>query len=267
MTMRPSAQLATSCLLLLCCHVMTSCQDKSPTAPEIERSYPTIITPLSADSLAALRQELALANIRLCSGLNEYGFTYDRDVMCEARRSKGLGPDPDHERLAAIAMDTLVRNAKFTGVADSSGLELRKVRRSSVPEIAKLTFEEQLYQGLLVDRTYITVVMDTVDVFAISGNHYPDIYVPTPAISSEQAQESLIGKVLLFGGFSPPDTLVVAAEHMNLEPERVILPRKTDEGIELRVTWRVPVAGDYGWHIFVDSMTKECLLVRHLIIY
>jgi hypothetical protein len=57
----------------------------------------------------------------------------------------------------------------------------------------------------------------------------------------------------------------VSQEDFVETPIRVILPHITDRGIELRVAWMVPVKT--GWWVYVDTMTRQQLLIRERFVW
>jgi len=258
---RPSDQF----FLLLALLSVMACESKSPTGPRTDPLYPTVAAPLSPDSLASRKLEFASANPRICSSLNEYGFTGGSGLLCTTG-SQGIGPDADVDQLIKIAKGTISKNWRFTGVVDSSHLELHNALLS--PGILRVNFSKQMYEGFLVERTWIAALMDSVGVLSLSGNHYQDIYIPAPKISAQSAQTSILGMTLKWYDWHGLQTYVVARDDLCQEPVRVVLPEETDAGIELRVAWKIPVGCDHPrWYVYTDTMRGDSLYVYDTIIF
>lgn len=278
--MNSSSRLMISFAFTASAVLLVSCTDNPVSVPIQDERYPTTFEQLSADSLETLNTLFSQANPRICTGLNEFGFTTSSTGWPCTREAVGVGEDPQIESLVERAKVTLTQNAKFTGVSDTSSLLFAS--KLSIPGLGgkilalSLSFKSQIYQGLQVQfaNAEIRLILDTVGILAIRGNHYPDIYVPNPVFLPHQAQRMLVGHVLIwydFGG-APREYRLTEESFCEdtsiadslLEPVKVILPYKTERGIELRIAWRVNVGCDEfsftAWWMYVDIVTGELLL-------
>lgn len=266
--------------------LLVACSDGPVTGPIQGQRYPTTYARLSSDSLATLDSLFSQANPRICSGLNEFGFTalVEGGSFCIQGTRSGVGEDAQIEHLIDNAKVILAQNAQFTGVREASSLSLAfwtpiRNLQGDILDI-RVRFEPQVYQGLQFQFADIQLMIDSVGILSISGNHFPDIYVPNPVVLPSVAQRTLEGRVLIwydFGG-SPieyrvsevsfcQDTLIDGSA---LEPMKVILPHETERGIELRVAWRFNVGCDLfhfsAWWMYVDIVTGELLFTVQLFV-
>ncbi|HYV50357.1 MAG TPA: hypothetical protein VE910_00520, partial [Dongiaceae bacterium] len=125
-----------------------------------------------------------------------------------------------------------------------------------------LRFEDQTWQGLEVFGTEIIAHRNDEGLVYLSGHHYPQIFVPPPEVTSQTAEESLVGKTLTAGW--PPYDYVVKEDSFVGEPFRVVYPYKVEDRIELRITWSIDVI--HTWRVYVDSVTGEEIAVELLVI-
>jgi hypothetical protein len=224
--------------------------------------YPIIIDPLPPETLETLRREFAAQNPNVCSGLNEYGFTFGYCMSHPVH----LPDDADIEALIAAAIVTLTENSRFTGVSDP--MELVATSHTLYMGRLLIYFGRQVYEGLQVVGTNIRVEMDSVGVRSIHGNHFPDICVPPqPIVSAIQAQESIIDLEIIWYDFGGnPRVHTVSEEDLQEQPTKIVLPHKLGGSIELRAAWRIPVGlpGSLSWYVYVDMMNKELLWIEQL---
>jgi hypothetical protein len=254
--MRLSLNQARTLFLCGCIGVVSGCDDRSPTGPGLGVKYPTTLVQLSPDSLLTAKELFASENPRICSSLNEYGFTVG--PLCY-EQSLGVGDDPDLALLAQMAKDAVLRNSRFTGVVDSLyfyGAGFFAVGSS----IRDVQFRSQKCEGLWVMGTRITARLDTVGVLSIQGNHYRDIYIPRAKLSAREAQQSIIGMPLRYWDEHGKQTRLVDHHDFYEQPSRVVLPVKRELSMELRVAWRIPVSyKSECWFVYIDSVWGDSL--------
>ena len=258
------ALVACGALLLSSCDALNADEDDV---------YPTTIEKLAPSRWNALQEMFVdLNDGEVCTPLNAFGFT-DWDLgPCIDRPDWRFDELSDAEALS-YARTFLVRNRRFTGVADPSELVRKPLGGRPIK------FENQRYQGLEVEFTEIIIDPswrgNPGRLVAVGGNWYPHIYVPDrEAISPEEAQRRLIGTELDYGSPYGESILTVSEasfpEHARVE--KLIYPLHLEDRIELRVAWKVevyPNSGDRGpdFFVYVDTMTGEQLWVDHLIVF
>lgn len=278
--MNSNCHLMISCSFAASVFLLVSCADNSTTGPALNQRYPTTYARLSSDSLETLNELFSQANPRICTALNDFGFTVSWGTVTSCPRMRGRwARDPQIESLIDKAKVTLAQNSRFTGVKDPSSLSFSSARLllslQNDTLAFRVDFKPQIYQGLRVNYTDIRIMVDSVGIFSIMGNHYPEIFIPEPVVTPSQAQQSLLGEVIIwydFGG--APREYVVSEEsfsHDTLMADstpgavKMVLPHKTDKGNELRVVWRIDVDGP-SWWMYVDIVTGELLLTEQLFI-
>ncbi len=255
-----------------------SCSNNSPTdssgGQPPSKSYPTIYAPLSQERLDVLEARFLEANPQFCGGLSEFGFVDGRP--CSTIGS-GVSQEFVVENFADRARDFLKQNRQFTGALDSDSLTLASWgvlwRARNEITALMLVFDAQVYQGLQVMFSEIRVAIDSVAPAIITGNHFPKAVIPETIVSSKDARDGLLGQVLVWYdiGGDRRETVVDANSFCPdttdagtpIKTERVILPLKTERGLELRVAWRVGVScggsGQALWWIYVDVVSGKLL--------
>jgi hypothetical protein len=248
-----------SLLLLGIVVLLSSCDKRSPTKPDSSTEYPTIVVPLSPDSLDSAREEFALANPKICSSLNEYGFT-DGPLCWEG--SAGVAPHRDDETVNALVemtRDTVLRNSKFTGVTQRSLLEVSHIFGGSLAILVQ--FKPQYCEGLPILGSEIEARVDSVGVISIRGYHYREIHIPSRRLNAEEARRAVVGMRLKWsykdGGFHR-----VEYDDLCRELCEVVFPFESDGKRELRSAWGVPVGCEQlRWTVYIDSVSGDALRV------
>jgi hypothetical protein len=235
-----------------------SCDD-SPTGPA--PTYPTTYAQLSELELSGLTAQFEDANPGFCEALDAYGFVKEVSPCVE---DPGPVTCSNLNQLIQRAKVEVVRNHLFTGVRRFEELQVRTSQCADFgyyPRVV-LRFEDQRWNGLEVFGTEMLVHMNDDGMLLLAGHHYPQIFVPSPAVSSEAAKTSIVGMKV-----TGPDGLqeyCIEEDWFVGEPFRVIYPYQVGDRIELRVTWSINVANT--WMVYVDSVTGEAIAVRPLLI-
>ncbi|HVP57315.1 MAG TPA: hypothetical protein VMU02_04415 [bacterium] len=249
-------------LVLLC---STSCGERTcetPEPQEPECEYPTMLHPLSPQTLDSLRTAYAAQNPGVYVNLNEYGFPRSLRAAREWHLPKSL----DDATLIGRAKAAIVANARVTGVSDSSSLHLLSYSRDK--GVFMVWFGPQICKGLEVLDTHIGVWVDSVGVVAMDGNYYQGVCVPhVGLVPASQAQDSILGLKITFYPDGGPDTFVVAGDSFRGVPAREIVVHQLTSAVELRVAWRIPVGPGESpwWYVYVDTMDGERLGVEQLV--
>lgn len=236
---------------------------------EIDPNYPTTLYPLNPEEWQQLQLEFDILNdYKILSKLNEYGFT---DGGPDYSKSH---PNPqikltENEALQ-IAISTLVKNKKFTNVTDSLDLLSCPVR--IFPDYSNndstrytVAFFLQKYNGYEVLFSRIDVGLYGDGAYRLSGFWYSDIYIPPKDnVNSNLAKMLILGQKLIWYGYAGDyHELVVTENIIGSEINKVIVPTKKEENVELRVCWQIPIMfydDDWiGWYIYVDTSDGEIL--------
>ncbi len=245
--------------------------------------YPTIIKPLDASEHAKLASEFnTLTGGQGCSSLNEYGFL-ESDRVCVYHNTTHVEITEAEDEIVTRVKNALVRLKKFTHVTtpellvvgDAHGILGCVICDGSDKNAAitrwSVAFDNQTYQGLEVKSTRTEAMLDAEKVFGIEGHWYSEIAVPShDAVNESDAAKSLVGTELVWHGYGgEPNIYTVTSESFMGTVEKLIIPVKRENTIELRVTWRIGIRflGDSpSWYIYVDTTTGETVGTEQLFV-
>lgn len=224
--------------------------------------YPSQILPLSEIELQTLKAEFnTLKGDSVSAELDEYGLVDWAGVLV-----RGSSNITEADTAVSKAREILVRLDKFTNVNDSTLLEIKEATNEHGSGIYNdwiITFKNQMYSGLEVLNTEITVLVGD-EVRQISGHHYTNIFIPEiDVVDMESAGQLLIGYQIEYICWTPGSYVITEGSINYNKIEKVIYPLHPDDRIEFRVVWKIPV-GDNSipdWYIYVDVMTGEIVLV------
>lgn len=246
--------------------------------------YPTKYPQLEIGELESLNAEYQSANNgRLCSTLNEYGFTGFSEVLFEngenpcERTNRGddvVRIEMDNpDTLASAAKKILLKNSKYTGIRDTNKLVLNEllpqpgcINCGRPDEFSaniewKLTFKNQVIDSAEVLGTEITVFMDAEGVNRIWGNWYPDFKIPDFVnFGYLDVMQGMVGWQIDLHDFTGVDSIYTVQEEDITEiPEKVHLPivDKNSNDLEIRTCWAVPILKSkdenfLGWIAYID---------------
>ncbi|MBO6537235.1 MAG: hypothetical protein JJ966_13515 [Balneolaceae bacterium] len=250
--------------------------------------YPVTIEPMSLLALDDLNREYhQLNNGKLCSTLNEYGFTgfsrilFPNDVNpCSGRVPEKVELD-DPDPLINLAKQSVVFNSRFTNVDELSALDIKELvplygcticegpETNSVPLEWKIIFDNQRYQSIEVADTEIIVFVDAKGVNRIWGNWYSEIYAPGLLdVGYLEAKERIIGEELNLLTVTQQDSLLAITHEMVGQPDNFeIIPLKNNnEALELRKAWVVPISFKSQHYerinAYVDAVDGSILMYR-----
>ena len=228
--------------------------------------YPITIEPLGLLELDELNTQYQAENEgRICSTLNEYGFTgYSRVLFpnnvnpCSDKRVVRIELT-DTSSLIKTAKRELVKNVEYTNVTREEDLEVQELlplygcticegpNTNSVPLEWKITFQPQKKNNVEVYNTEIRVFIDANGVNRIWGNWYSDIYAPGLLdVGYTQAKETVIGTEIALQPITGQDSTLSVSLEMLGEPDFQFVPYKNSEGaLELRKVWKIPIHYNY----------------------
>lgn len=244
--------------------------------------YPTIYSQFELGELQSLNEEYHdLNNGRLCSTLNEYGFTGFSEILflngenpCERVNRDVIRVEMTNtDTLLSAAKRVLFKNRKFTGIQDTSSLRLKSISPQpgcincgrpdeySANIEWSLTFENQLIDSAEVLGTEITVFLDALGVNRIWGNWYPDFKVPDFVnFGYVNLQEEMVGLEINLQDYTGVDTVYsVQSQDLQEIPTKVHYPLESnnEQELEIRTCWAIPISYGLdetfpGWMAYVD---------------
>ena len=245
--------------------------------------YPTQLSPLDITTLQQRNQEYQEFNDnRLCSTLNEFGFTgfsrvlFPNDVNPCLTREVVRVELTQNDTLVSYAKQVLLDNQIYTGVFDTTALEVTE----SIPLFGcticegpdinnviiewKVSFAPQNIDTLALEGTDISVLIDAEGANRILGNWYPDFFNPErPNVDFIQARTSLIGFNVEFEEDDVQFQFEVADEDLSVEEEVSLRTIMREGNLEFRRGWIVRIAHPQregaGWEAFVDVIDGQLL--------
>ncbi|MBL7067077.1 MAG: hypothetical protein ISS29_04385 [Candidatus Marinimicrobia bacterium] len=228
--------------------------------------YPIILYPLSESELNELQLELdSLLNSHYKATLDEYGFIGPSGLL-----SRGSSSINDVNYAVSKAKSAVVAFSQFTNVSDTSKLIVSEATNQHGTNLFNdwiVSFQNQAHDTIEVLKTNIMVLI-TDNIVQVDGHHYGDIVVPeNNLISSEEAEESVIGAELIYYGYAEVDTFIVTEDAIHIDNAKEetsikILPYEQGDSLEMRVCWRVPIFGGSiypDFYVFVDILSGEVI--------
>lgn len=228
-------------------------------------AYPTVISPLPSAQLEKLNAEFRDLNPKFWGNLNKYGFI-DDDIKSTTYM---VHPDTiltDENLMNQRAKAMLLKNSKFTGVADSTKLVVIGSWVHGKGKLWTVRFANQVYNGLEVKNSKIFTWLDAKGVYRVSGNWYSYIFIPDKQIREEDAKDIIIGfKIEYYTGWGGDKQVYIVTEQDITNPAvKIVLVQFSGENIELKVAWQISVGLPIGWHVFIDIVTGEILGTEQL---
>ena len=260
-------------LLSILVFVATGCEsEESPAAP-VDPLYPTIITPLPTNDLAALKSDFQRRYQRVCSDLDEYGHPVRRfgNSALSCPPSIGIDVEAPYDGLVDATKAAMADMFDFTEVSDPSALVVRRVSAAAETPFRKsfltVSFENQRYEGREVLSTPITAWVDSFGVLAVRGYHFAELHLPVIRFPSVAAQARIVGLEIPWDDILGREHIfVVTRDSFEGDPVQVVRPQEVGDTIELYVAWEIGIArqGFLSWYVYVDIVTGELLGTRQL---
>jgi heat shock protein HslJ len=244
-----------------------------PTTNDIA-DYPYIVKPLTQIQLSALRAEFASSNKNVCAQINDFGFTeFQSGCFGETVRREIT----DETSIVEIAKNWLVQNSKFTGIPKESDVVVDRVVKlegcikceaANVDRKViglRIDFRDQSHNGLPVegDRSSLTVFAHANGISRIDGHWFPKITIPLqPKISESSAKNKLNGRIFTHSDVAGnPKNYRVEQKDLDNAAHTVVFVKKSSQGLEFRLAWKIPVGQEFFWTAYIDALTGEELKV------
>jgi hypothetical protein len=247
-------------LLLPFVAFLGSCENHENHEISDDLSYPTTIERLSETTLLQMRNDFAQENPYISSTLNQFGFCHLGESYKEVTTTDSMSKE---EAIAAVK-DFVARNPIYTGVKNPDDLRFRDISKSTGYGNAifwHFKTENQIINNTEVLNTQIFFQIQNRTLTSCYENWYPNIYIPQKFnFDSEKAKSTLLGKEIVhYDYFGQPYVAgTVTAELLEASSAKLIIfPIRTEDKIELRVTWEINIPQPI-YNIFcIDVMTGE----------
>ena len=129
----------------------------------------------------------------------------------------------------------------------------------------RIDFSGQTHKGFPVegDVSSLTVFANANGISRIDGYWFPKITVPLePKISKTSAKNKLNGRTFTYGDiFGRPVNFRVEQKDLSNIAHKVVFVKKSSQGLEFRLAWKIPVGQGLSWTVYVDAITGEELKV------
>jgi hypothetical protein len=208
-----------------------------------------------------MRNSLVTNYPYLNTSIDQFGFCYwPIDYT-------GTNPPPVSISLTETDAIQLAKNFVSThpietGIKNINNLVIAKVYSLPGSAIWMLVTSNQKVNDIEVLYAQVTIEIKNGSLFACSGNWFPDIYIPDKFNFSESAAKShLVGKNVThydIGGqkyyvnISKPDIDKCSGLLK-------VIPVKSENKIELRLTWMFDIPGPVYCKVYADVMTGEII--------
>ena len=219
-------------------------------------NYPTMFYCLSKETLSQMRSDFAQKNPYAFSNLNQFGFCALVDDTYGTQTPSGSFTK--YEAIDAVK-EFVARNPKYTGVNNPNDLLFKSITNWP-SELWVIVTENQQINN--VEVYFTSMVFHTVNrsVTGCWGYYFSYVYVPEKFnFDVERAKSQLLGKeVFLYTIAGEKYSLgKVKAQHLQeCIANLIIVPIRTEEKIELRVTWQIRL-DSMPYIYYIDVMTGE----------
>ena len=233
-----------------------------------DANYPTTIYRLPAETLLQLRSDFQQRNPYVTSTLNQFSFCSGFGT------STNIAGGFTREEAIAAVKEFVARNPEYTGVNNPDDLEFRSIGFDGDVNRWRLRTETQKINNIEVFGAEVFFRIQGYTLYECSGNYYPNVYVPEKyTFDMERAKSLLLGKEIIHPTtWTGPRSMGIVTDE-DLQKSDVImtiLPLghhiKTDEKIELRVTWNI-LLNTLCQRLYVDVMTGEIIFEHPTLIY
>lgn len=113
------------------------------------------------------------------------------------------------------------------------------------------------------------VVLIHQEVVQMYGHTYKNVFIPIhDLVVKDRAIKSLLGYEFEYDCWIRKK-FIISIENVFMDDiNMVIYPNKTDNSIELRVAWKIPIGygPDPRWNFYIDVLTGEIIYINQLFI-
>jgi len=220
--------------------------------------YPSTYYKIDESDLSQMKSSLASNYEYIKSTINDFGFCYlgENYTITQPPEIPYLLTEADAIQLASKFIS---EHPIETGIENPENVKISKsytfpggTHWTIVSSLQKIDNTEVLY-------TEIIIKIISGELVSCEGNWFPNIYIPSKFNFSEsQAKNHIIGRQVThygMGGEEYFETITGSAIESSTADIK-ILPVKSKEKIELRVTWMIYIS-DVSCRVYVDVMTGE----------
>ena len=236
--------------------LLVSCERESL---YVDPDYPSTYFELPTNVLSTMRTSLSSNYPYLKTSVNQFGFCYWLNDYIDT------DPPPIPDLMTEIAANQLAKNfisgqPDETGIKNLDDLVIAKTYSLNGGIYWVVVTSNQKTNNIEVVYTEVVFGITNGVLVSCEGNWFPEIYIPDKFNFNESgAKTTLIGKHVThydFGGQKYYVT-ITKSDINNISGELKIVPVKTDNKIELRVTWMFHLSAPVYCKVYADVMTGE----------
>lgn len=245
--------------------LLVSCERESL---YFDPDYPSTYFELTTSVLSTMRTSLSSNYPYLKTSVDQFGFCYWPNDYIDTN------PPPIPNMMTEVAATQLARNfisgqPAETGIKNLDDLVIAKTYPLSGGIHWVVVTSNQKSNNIEVVYTEVVIRITNGTLVSCEGNWFPNVYIPDKFNFDESgAKTTLIGKDVThynFGGQKYYVT-ITKPDIINISGELKIVPIKTDNKIELRVTWMFNIPSPVYCKVYADVMTGEIILQEPTII-
>ncbi|MFA9391879.1 MAG: hypothetical protein ACERKD_18870 [Prolixibacteraceae bacterium] len=230
----------------------------------VDPNYPTIYNALSEQAYNQVYGQLQQTPFSTYTMLDTFGFPIlvaDYDSL----NAKDWRYKTSPEQLLKLTKEAIVEFGYFFHVTDSSLVSIRNIATTknkkydlfmktfpdSLPTVWKVTTNQQIYNGIDVRGTSLSLVFSPYGLEAVGGHWFNEIYFPDSLIYNENAAKKLIMDETL----SYNNTTITPDETTSWQTsKKIVFPIRKSHQIELRICWAIYPE---TWEVIIDTQTGE----------
>ena len=251
-------------ILLLFMVFSTSCGIFEPDN-EIPIGYPVSYPEISQSDIDSLKVSFAILNGEdVCIKFNQFG----RSQHPGCGHYRPLENITDSLRMTSLAKSFLLKNSVFTGIFDTTDIDLVSRGANSYNDSVYSTWgvfvRKQVIEGITVLYSNIDVYLNSNGVLGTGGAWYENLLIPSrDNYSAAKAKEMIIGHKVTYFSWSGEGQFNITRDQIQDEVEKFILPVYKEGELQLRVVWQIKVDHP-GWYVYFDTITGEIVQIRQL---
>ena len=233
----------------------------------VDPSYPTIVKALDGSGIDQLVNQLEQSAMAGCVAIDTFGIPLinEKSEFCLIDSSWRVAGD--YAEIENRAVQAFFDLAMFFKLDDPAQVQINSISTltrmpfdqffifypDSLPPVWQVSTNIQTFNGLIVRGTNLKVLLSPDEVVGIGGAWFSNVYIPAADnFDEEGAKNSLISKTIKQGR----NELVITEETIWNDSQKIIVPMRRSEVIELRVCWALYPK---GWETLVDSQTGEVI--------
>ena len=256
--------------LLALLSLMFACNDDDLFEKFSDPEYPTRYCILSDAEINELYDNFD-SDLKIYFEVDSFGFLHQKIEKINSSIYNGVINNSD---TVLLKIKLLINdNWELYGITDTALLKVDEIKAywhgGSEDEhlnndINKdrwyVKFQSQFINGIEVYNSKIGFYLCPAGVYRSYGHWYPEIHLPADEdVSFEEAKKDLIGKTFTWVGMAGgvEHTLTIDDFYDTEEPERIIIPFRKEDCIEMRLCWKIRTD---IWYFYVDVMSGELIM-------